>query len=90
VQNPEPLPRPSVELTLFRVSIEAYLAVSGRRRGERFLRLMADKLASEESLAAVLSIRPSADRAAVAEATREAAAWLDRALPVFLARLGEE
>lgn len=88
--SPEDLPPPSAELVLWRVSVEAFIASAGRKRSERFLRLMAEKLANEENLSQVFHIRPSADALRVQRARREAAAMFERFLPVFLARLPPE
>jgi hypothetical protein len=59
----------------------------GRRKADRFLRLIAEKLASEENLAQVFSIRPSSEAAEVREVRRQAVALFGRYLPLFLARL---
>lgn len=72
---------------LWRVHVEALLAVMPRKRGERYLRLMAEKLADEENLASVFQIRPSSHRAASRRATLQAAELLERTMPLFLARL---
>lgn len=84
------LPAPSPELVLWRVSVEAFLSAASRRRAERFLRLMADRLATEEGLASVFPIRPDSDRAALQQARREAVALFEKLLPVFLASLPPE
>jgi hypothetical protein len=81
------LPPPSAELVLFRIHVEAVVAVLGRRKGERYLRLMAQKLAAEENLSSLFPIRPQKDFASVQRARRQAAAIFERLLPVFLARL---
>ena len=83
----EQLPPPSAELVLWRVQTEAIISVLGRRKGERFLRVMADKLANEENMSAVFQIRPSSERGAVSRARQEAAEIFKRLLPLFLARL---
>lgn len=82
------LPEPSAELVLFRVHVEAMLAVMGPKKGERYLRLMAEKLASEENLSALFHIRPRSDDAAVQRARSQAAELFRRHLPIFLARIG--
>jgi hypothetical protein len=85
--KPEELPPPSAELVLWRVSVEAYLACAGKKRSERFLQLMAEKLANEENLSQVFQIRPTEDAIRVRRARREAVAMFERYLPIFLARL---
>lgn len=85
--NPDALPDPAAGLVLWRVSIEAFLAVSSRKKGEEFLAVMADKIASEENLAEVFTIRPQTQREEVRRARKQAADLFARYLPVFLARL---
>jgi hypothetical protein len=86
----ETLPDPSAELVLWRVSVQCFVAMVGRRKGERFLRLMAEKLAQEENMASVFSIRPHAQHVAVRRARKEAATVYERLLPIFLAGLADE
>lgn len=83
----EDMPDPAAALVLWRVSVEAFLEVSSRKKGEEFLSVIAGKLASEESLSQVLTIRPEIQRSAVQRARREAGELFRRYLPVFLARL---
>jgi hypothetical protein len=79
--------RHSPEEVLFRVQTDALLTVLGRRKGERMLRIMAERLSTEEHLADVLGIRPAPDEKELANARREAAAKFHEMLPVFVARL---
>jgi hypothetical protein len=83
------LPEPTAELFLLRVFAEAFISTMPRKRGEAFLRAAAEIMAREESLAAVIPIRPE-DRHASATARREAMATFRRDMPVFLARLPDE
>jgi hypothetical protein len=85
--EPDELPAPSAELVLWRVSLEVFISSLGRRKAERFLQLMADKLAGEESLSAVFHIRPSSEQGRVRAARRQAAAIFAAYSPIFLARL---
>jgi len=88
-QSPVELPAPDPALVLLRVFIEAHLATVSRRKGERFLRLIAEKLASEESLAEVFAIRPHPKRAEIQRARRQAAELFGVYLPTFVAVLGD-
>lgn len=74
-------------MVLWRVAIECFIAMNRRKDGEKFLRLMAEKLASEESLAEVLPIRPAAMYADQRRARRQAIAIFKQVVPVFLARV---
>jgi hypothetical protein len=85
--SPEELPPPSAELVLFRVHVEAMVATMGRKRAERYLRAMAEKLAWEEGLASVFHIRPIAQHAEVRRTRQQASAIFERMLPVFLAAI---
>lgn len=82
------LPPPSAELVLLRVAVESFLANSKPKDADRFLRHMAATLASEESVAELLPIRPSSQHAAQRKARREAVAMFKQMLlPVWLARV---
>lgn len=81
------LPTPSAESVLIRVLVEAHVACLPRKKGERFLKVVADKLAHEEQMSELLHIRPSARRTAFRQAQAEAAELYRRWMPVFLARL---
>lgn len=81
------LPLPSAEIILWRVSIQAFIAVSGRRKAERFLRAMSEQLADENALTSVLPIQPSPHDAAIRRARREAAEAFSRYLPMFVAQM---
>lgn len=85
---PDDLPPPSAELVLLRVVIESHLATAPRKRAERYLRTITEKLAAEENLSAVFQIRPTAQHEEVRRARRQAALMFERLLPIFLARLG--
>lgn len=84
--SPE-LPPPDVSLVLVRVAIESFIDVAGPKKGERFLKSMADRLASEERLSEVLRLRPASDEEAARRARREAMQWFRTMLPLFMARL---
>jgi hypothetical protein len=75
---------------LFRVHVEAMIATMGRKRAERYLRAMAEKLAWEEGLASVFHIRPIAQHAEVRRTRQQASAIFERMLPVFLAAIPRE
>lgn len=81
------MPEPSAELTLIRVLVEAHLATCSRKKGERFLRLTAEKLADEESLSAVIPFSGASQHSGVRTARRQAAEVYRRLLPLFIARL---
>lgn len=81
------LPPASAELVLWRVHVEAFIAVMGRKKAERYLQLMAVKLADEENMAAVFHIRPVREQESVRIARTQAAAIFQRYMPIFLARL---
>lgn len=83
----EELPAPSAEAVLIRVAITSFIAISGRKKSERFLKLMAETLASEDSVSEILPIRPRSDHANVQKARRGALALFRAQLPVFLAKL---
>lgn len=83
----EDLPSPSAELVLFRVHVEATVAVLGRKKADRYLRIMSEALAQEENLTSVFQIRPSAQHGAVRIARRQAATIFRRYLPIWLARM---
>lgn len=85
--DPTELPEPSAGLVLFRVHVEALVVVLGRKKAERYIQLMAEKLAAEENLSAVFHIRPTSERAAVHRARKQAAAMFERLLPIWLARI---
>jgi hypothetical protein len=87
LRPPVELPPPSAELILWRASMQAFIAVSGRKRGERFLRTVAEKLALEDNLSSVFQIRPTSETGAVQKARREAAEIYERYLPILLAQL---
>lgn len=84
------LPPCSAELVLWRVHVEATLAVLGRKKAERCLRLMAEKLAGEENLSSVFQLRPATDAGSMRRSRRQAATAFQRYLPLFLARLPRE
>lgn len=84
------LPPASAELVLWRVHVEAFIAVMGRKKAERYLQLMAVKLADEENMAAVFHIRPAREQDSVRHARTQAAAIFQRYMPIFLARLRDD
>lgn len=81
------LPEPDAAVVLWRVSVQAFIATAPRRRSERFLKAMAETLASEDAVSDILPIRPRGDHAAVQRARREAVAAFRQLLPAFLAAL---
>jgi hypothetical protein len=84
------LPAPSAELVLWRTSVQCFLAVSGRKRADRFLRMMADRLAQEDNLSSVFQIRPQSELSNVRIARKQAAAIFERYMPIFLAQLPDD
>lgn len=88
-QNEE-LPEVSASLVLIRTGAEAVIRALGRKRGEKFLREWMNLLATEESVALLLPIRPTANRAEQSKAGREASAWLRAAAPTLIASLPPE
>jgi hypothetical protein len=91
---PEPttrdeIPAVSAELLLLRVLVEGYLATAPRKRGEAFLRHVAQTLATEEELSAIVPIRDM-NRQAMSQARRGALAAFRACLPTWLARLPRE
>lgn len=87
---PSDLPEPSAELVLLRVFVEAHLVTSPRKRGERYLRRVADALVKEANMAAVLQIRPREQIGAYRRALKEATTLFERYLPSLVASLPEE
>jgi hypothetical protein len=87
---PLDLPDPDPSIVLWSASIEVWLALVGRRKGDRFLRALEHRLADEEAFAAVLSIRPTSEGAKVRRARQEAAALFRALLPRFRQALPEE
>lgn len=90
--TPEPmeLPDPHPAYVLFRVQTEALVAVIGRKKAERMLRIMAEKLATEQSLAQVFVVRPKTKHEEMRLARVHAANLFDRYLATFTARLPDE
>jgi hypothetical protein len=73
-----------------RVFVEAYIATAHLKpkvRAAAFLDLATDILATEESVALTLPIRPMSNAAGVSRARRGALALFRQYLPTFLARL---
>ncbi len=88
--DPALLPDPSAELVLFRVHVEAMVTVLGRKKAERYIRLMAETLAKEESLSEVFQLRPAAKHAEVRTARKQAAAIFQGYLPSWVAKLADD
>lgn len=83
-----PPPATSPELILWRIQTAAMVGVLGPKKGQRFLRSMAELMANEESIAEITPIRGAASYAAIREARRAAIALYRQALPTLIARLG--
>lgn len=83
----ESLPAPSAEIVLLRVFAEAFLTVMPRRKAERFLRVVSEIMATEESVSLVLPIRPASQSGEIRRARREAMSLYKQLLPTFVARL---
>lgn len=84
---PGELPEPSAEMILLRVFAEAYVATNSRRKGEKFLRFVAAKLADEENFAAVFPIQPTPTWGAARRAQRQAVGQYRAWLPALLSRV---
>lgn len=84
------LPAPSAELVIIRTGAQAVIRALGRRKGEKFIKEWMELLASEAAVEALLPIRPQHERAAVADAQREAMAWLRQVAPTLIASLPPE
>jgi hypothetical protein len=70
--------------------MECFIAVIGRRKANLFLRLMTEKLASEENLASVIPFRMNGEDVGVRRARTAAITAWQRFLPTFLARVPPE
>lgn len=88
--DPQTLPAPSAALVLFRVHVEATIATMGRRKAEKYLSIMSETLAWEESLSSVFQIRPADQHAEVRAARLQAAAIFKAYSPLWLARIPRE
>lgn len=88
-QNDE-LPDPHASFTLIRVLTEAILEALPAKKADKIVRVMAQKLADEENMAAVFLLRPAEQRQATARAHRQAAEVFRRWAPIFLARVGSK
>lgn len=78
------IPAPSAEFVLIRVALSSFLATSKPEQSEAFLKHMAETLADEESLSAIMNIRERGQAAAVSKARRGASAMFRAYLPVLL------
>jgi hypothetical protein len=87
---PDEMPEPTAEMVLFRVHVEVLISLMGRKKADRYLRLMAEKLADEENLSAVFKLRRSAKHEALRKAHQDAALQFQRFLPVWLARASRD
>jgi hypothetical protein len=83
----EDLPPPTALAILFRVAMTHWLGSLPKSEALSVLRGMAEDLATEESLASVMLLRPPPEQAAVNRARREAISLFRRLLPVWLAAL---
>lgn len=81
------MPAPSAEIVLMRVAISAYLETNSKKKGDAFLRSMAEILRDEESLSAIVPIRPAVNAKDVAHARRGAIALFRALLPTFVAKV---
>jgi len=89
--QPETTPDALTAVILWRVSVEEMIADLPRKRGERILRGIAQRIAEEQSLANVVSLREPPGRRPAAHKARAAAARIyEQCLPIFLARLRDE
>jgi hypothetical protein len=76
----------SKEDVILRAGVEAMIDALGPRRGHRFLRGMAARMAEAERLAAVPRLHPPLEQPS-AEDRRAAAKWFSENLADFMARL---
>jgi hypothetical protein len=85
--EPSDFPEPTAALVLWRITMEAQVASMSRAKGERFLRLVGERMADEANFADVLQIRPPSRWKKMRAARLEAAELFARCLPLFLAKL---
>lgn len=83
----EDLGTPTPEAVLLRVAISAHLSMISPKKGDIFLRRMAEILASEESFSAVVPIRPAPDLKLTHSARRRAMRLFQGMLPSLIARV---
>lgn len=88
--QPEEMPPPTAELVLLRVHVEALLSSMRRKQAEKYLRIVSEILATEETLAQILPLQARSHHAALNQARRGALYWFRAALPTFIARLPKE
>lgn len=88
--NAVDIPGPSAEMVLFRVFMQAFLQEVSRKRGERVIRAMAERLAREQSLSTILPIRPHAQTEAVRRARQGAAIIFEAYVPHLMDALPPE
>lgn len=86
----EGLPPLTYEDVRWRWTVEAMIACMGRKRGERFLRLLVDRARTEVELETVLPIRRHASHVAIMREKRKAAASISAYLPTLRASLPPE
>jgi hypothetical protein len=84
---PPPPIEPTPDTIWLQVQTAALVRVLGRKRAQRFLRCMAEDLATRVSYAETLPIMPRPGLAERREASRAAAAAFESALPMLLAAL---
>ncbi|MGH6958788.1 MAG: hypothetical protein ACREEW_19155 [Caulobacteraceae bacterium] len=83
-------PRPSADLILISVFVQAHLATLSTKRAARFLDAAKATMDRHRDLAELPRIRPTARDAELAEAVGEASAWLRSMMPTFRAVAGVE
>lgn len=85
----EELPPPTPELSLLRMHIEATIVALGPKRSRKYLGVLLEFAADDESLSNVLPLRPPAQRAKLERTRRAALIWLRQLLPTFVKRMDE-
>ncbi len=84
--DPDDMPAPAAALVLWKLHAEALVSVLGPKKAQRYLRTMAETMATEAAFADVIHIRRGPIQEQTAKARREAAAYFECALPLLLAR----
>lgn len=80
------LPKPSPELVLFRVFLEAHLETIPRKQRVIFLRRVGEIMEEEAAMQHIVTLRPKAEARAVWQARDAAHAWLRLVVGRLLAR----
>jgi hypothetical protein len=68
--------------------VEATIAALGKKKGEKYLSVLLEFAADDESLSNVMPLRPPAQREKLEQDRRAALIWLRLLLPTFMRRIG--